>query len=54
VLGDFGFGSADERALRDSYLRYARRHVADVWITLGDNEQTNGADRRYQKVLFDT
>lgn len=52
--GDFGFGSADERALRDSYLRYARRHVADVWITLGDNEQTNGADRRYQKVLFDT
>ena len=54
VLGDFGFGSADERAVRDSYLRYARRHPADVWITLGDNEQTSGADRRYQKVLFDT
>jgi hypothetical protein len=54
VLGDFGFGNADERAVRDSYLRWARERPADVWITLGDNEQTNGADERYQKVLFET
>jgi hypothetical protein len=54
VLGDFGFGNAGERAVRDGYLSYARQHPADVWLTLGDNEQTNGADRRYQKVLFAT
>jgi hypothetical protein len=52
VLGDFGFGSGGEEAVRDGYLRFARQRPADVWLTLGDNEQTNGADRRYQKVLF--
>lgn len=54
-ISDFGFGNADERAVRDSYVRHiAPEKRADVWITGGDVDQISGTDANYTADVFST
>ena len=52
-VSDYGYGDANEQAVRDSYLRVAQAsRPADVWLTGGDNDQIVGADETIQTTLF--
>jgi hypothetical protein len=56
-ISDYGLRNADERAVRDSYSNYlyeTESSPADVWITGGDNDQTDGRDANYQESVFGT
>jgi acid phosphatase type 7 len=52
-VSDYGYGDANEQAVRDSYLRVAQAsRPADVWLTGGDNDQIWGADDTMQTTVF--
>jgi acid phosphatase type 7 len=54
-VSDYGFKNSSERTVRDSYFRFAdETKPADVWITGGDNDQTDGRDSNYQLAVFGT
>lgn len=52
-LSDFGDKNAQERSVRDAYCNYiASTKPADVWLTGGDNDQTDGKDSNYSTAVF--
>jgi hypothetical protein len=53
ALGDFGDGSASQKAVMNSIEVYTRGDRPDAWIWLGDNAYNNGKDEEYQKNVFD-
>ena len=54
-ISDYGFRSAGERSVRDFYFtNIAPVKPADVWITGGDNDQTDGTDAHDQDAIFGT
>ncbi len=54
-ISDYGFRNTGERQVRDSYFNYvAPEKPADVWITGGDNDQTDGSDSHYSDSVFGT
>jgi len=53
ALGDFGDGSASQKAVMNSIEAYTRGDRPDAWIWLGDNAYNNGKDEEYQKNVFD-
>jgi hypothetical protein len=54
ALSDYGFGDASSRAVLNGYRSFAGASYTDVWLTMGDNDQTTGTDANYETVLFDT
>ncbi len=54
-ISDYGFKDSGEASVRDSYFNYvAPVKPADVWITGGDNDQTDGTDAHDQDAIFGT
>lgn len=53
ALGDFGDGSASQKAVMNSIETFTRGDRPDAWIWLGDNAYNNGKDEEYQKNVFD-
>ena len=56
-ISDYGVRNPEERAVRNSYFNYldqTETRPADVWITGGDNDQTDGRDSNYQISVFGT
>ncbi len=54
-ISDYGFKDSGEASVRDSYFNYvAPVKPADVWITGGDNDQTDGTDANDQIAVFGT
>jgi len=53
ALGDFGDGSASQKAVMHSIENYTKGNRPDAWIWLGDNAYNNGKDEEYQKNVFD-
>lgn len=55
ATGDCGNGSTNQRNVRDQYLNYLSEQSGhtDVWLLLGDNAYTSGADWEYQERFFD-
>lgn len=53
VIGDYGWGTAAQREVRDAYIAFTETRHTDVWLTVGDNEQHAGADIEYQRNVFD-
>ncbi len=54
-VSDYGFKNPNERAVRDFYYTYTEEQKpADVWITGGDNDQTDGRDANDQIAIFGT
>jgi hypothetical protein len=53
ALGDFGDGSASQKAVMHSIEKYTAGNRPDAWIWLGDNAYNNGKDEEYQKNVFD-
>jgi hypothetical protein len=53
ALGDFGDGSASQRAVMQSISAYTEGNRPDAWIWLGDNAYNNGKDEEYQQKVFD-
>ena len=53
-VSDYGFKDEGEMSVRDSYFNYiAPVKPADVWLTGGDNDQTDGRDEYDQIAIFD-
>ncbi len=50
--GGLGFGAAE--AVRDAYLQSPLYRSPDVWLMLGDNAYSVGADTEYQRAVFNT
>ncbi len=53
ALGDFGDGSASQKAVMQSIEKFTVGQRPDAWIWLGDNAYNNGKDEEYQKNVFD-
>lgn len=54
-ISDYGFRNSGEQAVRNSYFNFvAPVKPADVWITGGDNDQTDGTDAHDQDAIFGT
>ena len=53
ALGDFGDGSASQKAVMNSIEAYTQGNRPDAWIWLGDNAYNNGKDEEYQKNVFE-
>lgn len=56
-ISDYGFKDAAERSVRDAYSNYLAQtegRPADVWLSGGDNDQTDGRDSNYQLAVFGT
>ena len=59
ALSDYGttgttYGIPENAAgVRDAFLAYTASHPPDVWITMGDNSQSEGLDTQYQREVFD-
>ena len=53
VLGDSGTANSVSRAVRDAYYNYQPETKTNLWLMLGDNAYTDGADAEYQKALFE-
>ena len=52
-ISDYGFKDSGEASVRNFYFNYvAPVKPADVWLTGGDNDQTDGADANYQNAVF--
>lgn len=52
VTGDFGNGSAQQTAVKNSYVAYTGTTPTNLWLWLGDNAYTNGTDAEYQTNVF--
>lgn len=53
ALGDFGDGSASQKAVMKSIEGFTQGNRPDAWIWLGDNAYSNGKEEEYQKNVFD-
>ncbi len=53
ALGDFGSGTANQKAVLQSAIINFGNKKPDAWIWLGDNAYENGKDEEYQKNVFD-
>jgi len=53
VLGDMGFGSVPQLAVRDAFDAFAATRPADAILMLGDNAYYIGTDLEYQVGVFD-
>jgi len=51
-LGDFGRGSEDQAAVRNSFIDYRIENKVDFWAWLGDNAYESGTDKEYQDKVF--
>lgn len=53
VTGDFGTGTNSQKAVMNSYLRYAAKDkAADFWLWLGDNAYQSGTEPQYDSYVF--
>lgn len=53
ALGDMGFGSGSQLAVRDAFTTFATSRPADAILMLGDNAYYIGTDLEYQVGVFD-
>ncbi|MBC3786913.1 metallophosphoesterase [Spirosoma utsteinense] len=53
VLGDFGNGTANQKAVYQAYRNATATHPADLWLWLGDNAYCCGTDPQFQEYVFD-
>ena len=53
VLGDFGFGNDNQRAVYQAYRNATASRPADLWLWLGDNAYCCGDDDQFQRYVFD-
>ena len=53
VLGDFGFGNDNQRAVYQAYRNATATRPADLWLWLGDNAYCCGFDDQFQRYAFD-
>ncbi len=53
VLGDFGFGNDNQKAVYQSYRNATASHPADLWLWLGDNAYCCGTADEFQRYVFD-
>jgi hypothetical protein len=53
ALGDFGSGSANQKAVLKSMVDFTSKKRPDAWIWLGDNAYSNGKEEEYQARVFD-
>ncbi len=53
AIGDMGFGSASQIAVRGLFDAFAGTHPADAMLMLGDNAYYVGTDAEYQVGVFD-
>lgn len=53
VLGDFGFGNDNQRAVYQAYRNATTTRPADLWLWLGDNAYCCGFDDQFQRYVFD-
>jgi hypothetical protein len=52
VLGDFGSGTDNQRAVYQAYQNATASHPADLWLWLGDNAYSYGLEDEYQRNVF--
>jgi hypothetical protein len=52
AIGDFGNGSTQQAAVRNSYSTYTGTTPTNLWIWLGDNAYANGTDLEFQNYVF--
>lgn len=52
-IGDFGKGTNQQRAVRQSFERYHNLNPVNFWIWLGDNAYDNGKEEEYREKVFD-
>jgi hypothetical protein len=52
AIGDFGWGNADQIAVRDAYETFTGTRHTDLWLMLGDNAYSKGSDAQYQANVF--
>ena len=52
VTGDFGMGSANQAAVRNSFAAYTAGQAVNGWLWLGDNAYNTGTDAEYQNNVF--
>ena len=52
VLGDFGSGTDNQRAVYQAYRNAITTHPADLWLWLGDNAYAYGLENEYQQNVF--
>jgi hypothetical protein len=52
AIGDFGWGTADQVAVRDAYEAFTGARGTDLWLMLGDNAYSKGTDPQYQANVF--
>jgi hypothetical protein len=53
ALGDFGSGSANQKAVLKAIVDFTSTKRPDAWIWLGDNAYSNGKEEEYQARVFD-
>jgi len=53
VIGDSGRGNQNQREVYQGYKNYVGNTYTDLWLMLGDNAYTYGADEQYQAGFFD-
>ena len=53
VLGDFGFGNDNQKAVYRAYQNVTASRPADLWLWLGDNAYCCGTDDQFQRYVFD-
>ncbi|GAB4027277.1 metallophosphoesterase [Spirosoma gilvum] len=52
VLGDFGSGNDNQRAVYQAYRNATVNRPADLWLWLGDNAYSFGLEEEYQQLVF--
>ena len=53
VIGDAGWNSPGQIAVRDAYSAYTAGRPTNLWLMLGDNAYNSGLDSEYQAGVFD-
>ncbi len=52
AIGDFGNGSSQQAAVRNSFMTYTGSTPVNLWLWLGDNAYSTGTDAEYQTNVF--
>ena len=53
AIGDSGTANDYVRSVHAAYTNYTAARRTDLWLMLGDNAYTTGADTEYQAAVFD-
>ena len=53
VIGDFGTGQPEQKAVAEGYLQDKGEKHTDVWVWVGDNAYNIGKDIEFQVRVFD-